>query len=48
MMAAGDCTRFRSCSETVVAPGALNNHQNLAAFTTIAALTRAREGVGRR
>jgi len=47
-MAAADCTRFRSCSETVVAPAALNNHQNLAAFTTIAALTRGREGVGRR
>ena len=44
MMAAADCTRFRSCSETVVAPAALNNHQNLAAFTTIAALTRARGG----
>ena len=43
-MAAADCTRFRSCPETVVAPAALNNHQNLAAFTTIAALSRARGG----
>src|ERR1700690_4451108 len=42
--AAADCTRFRSCSETVAAPAALNNHQNLAAFTTIAALSRARGG----
>ena len=41
-MAAADCTRFRSCPETVVAPAALNDHQNLADLTTIAALSRAR------
>ena len=43
-MAAADCTRFRSCPETVVAPAARNDHQNLADFTTIAA-SRAREAL---
>ena len=43
-MVAADCTWFRSCSEMVVAPAALNDHQNLAALTTISTLTRAREG----
>jgi hypothetical protein len=32
-MAAADCTWFRSRPETVVAPAALNDHQNLAEFT---------------
>ena len=46
-MAAADCTRFRSCSETVVAPAALNDHRNLAALTClIAALSRAARGWG--
>ena len=37
-MAAADCTWFRSCSESVVAPAALNDHQNLAALIIFAAL----------
>ena len=45
-MVAADCIRFRSGSETVVAPAALNNHHNLAALTIVAPLTRAREGTG--
>ena len=39
--AAADCTWFRSRSELVVAPAALNDHQNLAALTASSALTRA-------
>src|SRR5271156_6989977 len=43
-MVAADCTWFRSCSETVVAPAALNNQQNLAELTMIAVVSRARGG----
>jgi hypothetical protein len=41
-MAAAACTWFRSCSESVVAPAALNDHQNSAASIIFAAPSRAR------
>ena len=37
-MVTADCARSRSCSESVVAPAALNDHQNLAALIIFAAL----------
>src|ERR1039458_10135122 len=37
-MGTADCARSRSCSESVVAPAALNDHQNLAALIIFAAL----------
>ena len=44
-MVAADCTRFRSCSETVVAPAALNDQQKLARVNLLDhALSRARGG----
>ena len=41
-MVAADCAWFRPCPELVVAPAALNDHQNLAALIILSVVSHAR------